>query len=189
MKNLIRIFNKENFPNFLTCLRIILIPSIILFIMSDKPEHSWIALYLYIFACISDFFDGYMARRFNLETNFGKFLDPVADKILVVSIIYVMVVVEVIDGILVFPGLVIILRELLVSGLRDFFSHKDGNLIVTKLSKLKTLIQMSSLGFLIVHKNFETQFIFLCGFIGLSVAAILTIYTGYIYFKNNIKLF
>mgnify|MGYP002880236749 CR=1 FL=1 len=189
MKNLIKMFNKENIPNFLTCLRIILIPSIILFLMSKQHEHSWFALYLYIFACVSDFFDGYMARRFNLETNFGKFLDPIADKILVVSIIYIMVVVEIIDGILIFSGLIIILRELLVSGLRDFFSHKEDNLIVTKLSKLKTLIQMTSLGFLIVHRNFETELIFLCGSIGLTLAAILTIYTGYIYFKNNIKLF
>ena len=100
-----------------------------------------------------------------------------------------MVVENKIQGFLVFPALIIILREILVSGLRDFFSHKKENLLVTNLSKWKTLIQMSSLGFLIVQNNFETIFIFFVGAAGLTIASILTIYTGYIYFKNNIKLF
>ena len=182
-------FKKDNIPNFLTCVRIFLIPCIIVFLMSERTDHHWIALILYFFACISDFLDGYMARKFQLESNFGKFFDPIADKILVVSIIFIMVVENKIQGFLVFPALIIILREILVSGLRDFFSHKKENLLVTNLSKWKTLIQMSSLGFLIVQDNFETIFIFFVGAAGLTIASILTIYTGYIYFKNNIKLF
>ena len=66
-------FKKDNIPNFLTCVRIFLIPCIIVFLMSEKTDHHWIALILYFFACISDFLDGYMARKFQLESNFGKF--------------------------------------------------------------------------------------------------------------------
>ncbi len=189
MRNLIKLFNKNNIPNLLTCIRILLIPCIIFFIMTDASSNQWIALCLYFFACISDFLDGYLARKFQLESNFGKFFDPIADKILVVSVIFIMVVENLIAGILIFPALVIILREILVSGLRDFFSYKQENLIVTNLSKWKTLIQMSSLGFLIVQNNFESKFIFFIGALGLTIASILTIYTGYIYFKKNIKLF
>jgi len=85
--------------------------------------------------------------------------------------------------------LVIILREIIVSGLRDFFLHSSKTLLVTNLAKWKTLIQMSSLGFLIVQNNFETKLILYFGNLGLTFASAVTIYTGYIYFKKNLKLF
>ena len=94
-----------------------------------------------------------------------------------------------ISGIFVYPTLIIILREVIVSGLRDFFLHSSKNLTVTNLSKWKTMIQMTSLGFLIVEDNFATDFILYFGNIGLTIASIVTIYTGYIYFKRNLKLF
>ena len=100
-----------NIPNTLTLFRLVCIPIIIGCIIFQNFFLNWLALILYILACLSDFFDGYIARKFSIESTFGKFLDPIADKILVVSIIYVMVVVEIIDGILVFPGLIIILRS------------------------------------------------------------------------------
>ena len=84
-------FKLKNIPNFLTILRILLIPSIILCIEIITEEYLWIALALYITACISDFFDGYFARKFDFESNFGKFLDPIADKILVVSVIIILI--------------------------------------------------------------------------------------------------
>ncbi len=189
MRNLIKLFNKKNIPNLITSLRIILIPCIIICLELNDTNYNWVALFFYIFAGLSDFLDGFLARRLEIESNFGKFLDPIADKILVVSIIFIMVVIEKIDGFLVYPALVIILREILVSGLRDFFSYKMQNLLVTKLSKLKTLIQMISLGFLIVQDNFETNLIYLIGAFGLTISSILTIYTGYLYFKRNINFF
>ena len=182
-------FRLKNIPNFLTILRILLIPSIILCIEINTEKYLWIALTLYITACFSDFFDGYFARKFDFESNFGKFLDPIADKILVVSVIIILIANSQISAVFVYPALVIILREIIVSGLRDFFLHSSQTLLVTSIAKWKTLIQMSSLGFLIVHQNFNTKIILYLGNIGLTVASIITIYTGYIYFKKNLKLF
>ena len=182
-------FSKKNIPNFLTVFRIFLIPSIIISVEIGNSKYYWVALILYILAFFSYFFDVYFARKFDLESNFGKFLYPIADKILVVSIIIVLIANNQISGIFVYPALIIILREIIVSGLRDFFLHSSHTLLVTKLAKWKTLLQMSSLGFLIVHQNFDTKFILYFGNFGLSLASIITIYTGYIYFKKNLKLF
>ena len=84
-------FSLKNIPNFLTILRIVLIPSIIVCIELDNQQYYWIALFLYVTACFSDFFDGYLARKFDIESNFGRFLDPIADKILVVSILIILI--------------------------------------------------------------------------------------------------
>ena len=182
-------FSLKNIPNFLTILRIVLIPSIVICIEVGNQQYYWIALFLYVTACFSDFFDGYLARKFDIESNFGRFLDPIADKILVVSILIILIANHLIVGAFVYPALVIILREIIVSGLRDFFLHSTKTLLVTNLAKWKTLIQMSSLGFLLVQNNFETKLILYLGNLGLTFASAITIYTGYIYFKKNLKLF
>ena len=182
-------FSLKNIPNFLTILRIVLIPSIVICIEVGNQQYYWIALFLYVTACFSDFFDGYLARKFDIESNFGRFLDPIADKILSVSIIFILIAQSKINGLFVYAALIIVIREILVSGLRDFFSHSSENLVVTNLSKWKTLIQMSSLGFLLVQNNFETKLILYLGNLGLTFASAITIYTGYIYFKKNLKLF
>ena len=182
-------FKIENIPNILTLLRILAIPIIILFLEIDNEFYSWVALILYTIACISDFLDGYLARKFEIESSFGRFLDPIADKILVVSVIFILISNEVIYGFFVYPALIIVIREILVSGLRDFFAHSTETLLVTNLSKWKTLIQMFSLGFLIVSANFDTKLILYTGFFGLTVASIMTMHTGYIYFKKNLRLF
>ena len=182
-------FNLKNIPNLLTILRIVLIPTIIICIEIGSEKYFWIALFLYVTACFSDFFDGYLARKFDIESNFGRFLDPIADKILVVSVIVILIANSLIKGVFVYPALVIILREIIVSGLRDFFLHSSKTLLVTNLAKWKTLIQMSSLGFLIVQNNFDTKLILYLGNLGLTFASAVTIYTGYIYFKKNLKLF
>ena len=152
-------FKIENIPNILTLLRILVIPIIILFLEMNNEFYRWVALILYTVACISDFLDGYLARKFEIESSFGRFLDPIADKILVVSVIFILISNKVIYGVFVYPALVIVIREILVSGLRDFFAHSTETLLVTNLSKWKTLIQMFSLGFLIVSDNFDTNLI------------------------------
>ena len=182
-------FKLANIPNILTLLRILIIPVIIIFLEIGNEFYNWLSLLLYIIACISDFFDGYLARKFELESSFGRFLDPIADKILIVSVIFILVSNSIITGFFVYPALVIVIREILVSGIRDFFAHSTETLLVTNLSKWKTLIQMFSLGFLIVANNFESNLILYTGFIGLTVASIMTIHTGYIYFKKNLRLF
>ena len=182
-------FKIENIPNILTLMRILIIPVIIIFLEIDGEFYNWLALILYIIACLSDFLDGYLARKFDLESSFGRFLDPVADKILIVSLIFILISNSIISGIFIYPALIIVIREILVSGLRDFFAHSRETLLVTKLSKCKTLIQMFSLGFLMVSNNFNTNLMLLIGNFGLAVASIMTIHTGYIYFKKNLRLF
>ena len=182
-------FKISNIPNFLTILRIILIPGIIVCIEINEHFYSWIGLIFYILACFSDFLDGFIARKYDFESNFGRFLDPIADKILVVALLIILLENGKISGFFVYPTLVIILREVIVSGLRDFFLHSSKSLEVTNLSKWKTMIQMTSIGFLIVGDAFLTNLILYVGNLGLTIASILTIHTGYIYFKRNLKLF
>ena len=110
--------------------------------------------------------------------------------VFVISIIFILVAISKIEGLLVYPSLVIIVREVLVSGLREFFAQNKPGINVSKLSKIKTLLQMSSLGFLIIGNDFKyVENIFLIGEIGLWLSSFLTIYTGYIYFKNSRNLF
>ena len=188
--NLMNMIKLSNIPNYLTSFRIICIPIIILCLLPQNSFFNWIALILYAFAGLSDFLDGYLARKYNIETNFGKFFDPIADKILVISVIFILVAIDKISGFLIYPSLIIIVREILVSGLREFFSKTKTHINVTNLSKLKTLIQMFSLGFIIIGNDFTLiNHTSLIGEIGLTLASILTIYTGYIYFKDNLKSF
>ncbi len=182
-------FKIANIPNILTLLRILIIPIILVFLEIDNEFYRWLALLLYIIACISDFLDGYFARKYEIESSFGRFLDPIADKILVVSVLFILVSKATINGFFVYPALVIVIREILVSGLRDFFSHSSETLLVTNLSKWKTLIQMFAMGFLMVSNNFETSLILNIGYLGLTIASVMTIHTGYIYFKKNLRLF
>ena len=179
-----------NIPNTLTLFRLVCIPIIIGCIIFQNFFLNWLALILYILACLSDFFDGYIARKFSIESTFGKFLDPIADKILVISIIFILVAISKIEGLLIYPSLIIIVREVLVSGLREFFVQNKPDINVSKLSKIKTFLQMVTLGFLIIGNDFiYIENIFLVGEIGLWLSSILTIYTGYIYFKNSFKFF
>ena len=190
MMNLIKSLKLSDIPNLLTVFRILSIPIIILCLLPQTVFFNWVALIFYGFACITDFFDGFLARRFSVESSFGKFFDPVADKILVISVIFILVAISKIDGLLIYPSLIIIIREVLVSGLRDSAPNDLSNLNVTKLSKVKTLLQMFSLAFLIIGEDFKLiNGLFMIGQIGIWISSFITIYTGYNYFKNNFNLF
>ncbi len=180
----------SNLPNYLTLFRVISIPIIIIAIIPQTYLSNWIAVSLYITACISDFLDGYFARKFKLETKLGKFLDPIADKVLVISIIFILVAIDKISGFFIYPALIIIVREILVSGLREFFAKSKISINVTNLAKWKTLIQMFSLGFLIIGDDFTLiSYTLLLGEIGLTIASLITIYTGYKYFDKHLNSF
>lgn len=190
MTNLIKSIKLSDIPNILTLFRILSIPIIILCLLPQTLFFNWTALIFYALACITDFFDGFLARRLSVESPFGKFFDPIADKILVISVIFILVVVNKIDGFLIYPSLIIIIREVLVSGLRESMPKNQPTLNVTKLSKIKTLLQMFSLAFLIIGEDFKfIQGLFFIGQLGLWISSIITIYTGYIYFKKNFNLF
>lgn len=169
-------------PNILTLLRIALIPVLCLLIYGG---HGLLAFGLYVFCAVTDFFDGYLARKMNAITPFGTFLDPIADKIFVAILLLVLVDIGSLSGFWVIPVIVIFLREFLVSGLREFLGPKNVTLPVTQLAKWKTTVQMLALGLLILAPL--SHAILFTGQISLLIAALLTAITGWSYCKEGFK--
>ncbi len=173
-----------NIPNLLTFFRILIIPIIVLtFYFEDVVLARRIAALLFLIACITDYFDGFIARKFNIETPLGKMLDPVADKILVGCILLMLVRFRKAE---VIPCLLILSREFLISGLREFLATVKISVPVSRIAKVKTTIQMSALFILLlgsVGSGIES-FDYI-GKIALWIAAILTIITGYSYMKAS----
>ena len=178
----------KNLPNLLTASRIIVI-TFIIFAMLFEESVFWhrLAAILFLYACFTDFLDGYIARSFSIQSKLGQFLDPVADKLLVGSVIVVLVHYDRAD---LFPAIAIIGREILVSGLREFLSDLSVSVPVSKLSKVKTFVQMAAI-FILVLGNKGTGLVFIdaIGHFSLWVAAILTLITGYAYLRISCKYF
>ena len=176
-----------NLPNILTLSRIFIIPVVIALFYWDSPTTRWVMLGLFIAAGITDFFDGYIARRSNQVSPFGRFLDPIADKLLVAALLLMLVGFERMSTWAYLPAVVILTRELLVSGLREFLAQTQVSVPVSTLAKWKTTLQMFALGFLIVGTDapswIPAQPI---GEIGLWLAALITLITGYDYLKTGI---
>lgn len=174
-------------PNLLTLSRILVIPLIVACFFFDAHVWRWIALGLYTAACLTDFFDGYVARSMGQISRLGRFLDPVADKLLVASVIFMLIATDRLAGIAVLPGLVILIREILVSGLREHLAELDVGLPVSRLAKWKTTIQMFALGFLVVHDASPAWIPSVwIGEVGVWIAAVLTIITGYDYLRAGL---
>ncbi|MCG8597810.1 MAG: CDP-diacylglycerol--glycerol-3-phosphate 3-phosphatidyltransferase [Kiloniellales bacterium] len=175
-------------PNMLTLSRIGIIPLLILLFYLDRPLASWGALALFAIAGITDYFDGYFARHRKQVSAFGRFLDPIADKLLVAAVLLMLVATQRVAGLVVLPALVILCREILVSGLREYLAEIKVSVPVSRLAKWKTGIQMLALGFLIVGADgpdlLPTQAI---GEWGLWIAAALTLITGYDYLRHGLK--
>ena len=178
-------------PNILTFSRILAIPLVIgLLLFVNDPLGSWLAFTVYTFACITDFFDGYLARAWHQQSAFGRFLDPIADKLLVASVLLVLVGIDRISGLTVLPAAVILCREILVSGLREFLAEVRVSVPVTALAKWKTTIQMLALGFLLVGPSgpdFGPLATTGVGIWGLWGAALLTLFTGYDYLVAGLR--
>ncbi len=176
----------QNLPNILTLSRIIVIPIIVLLFFIDG--NRWLILIIFSIAGITDFFDGYIARSQKKISKVGIFLDPVADKLLVATVILMLVAYDRITESAILPALIILFREILVSGLREFLAQVRKKLPVSKIAKWKTAIQMIALGFLIIGDE-GPEFIetVLIGEIGIWLAAVFTIFTGYNYLKVGIK--
>ena len=179
---------KLNLSNILTLSRILVIPVIVILIYLKNPYYGWIAFVLFCLAGITDFFDGYFARIRNEISNLGTFLDPIADKLLVASVILILTSKEIIADWETIPALIILLREIAVSGLREYLATIKVSVPVSKIAKLKTSLQLIALGILILSES-GIYFvpIILIGKIALWLAALLTLYTGYDYLKSGIK--
>ncbi|HER27411.1 MAG TPA: CDP-diacylglycerol--glycerol-3-phosphate 3-phosphatidyltransferase [Rhodospirillales bacterium] len=179
-----------NLPNILTMSRIGSIPVIIGLMYLPSPLGNWAAFSVYTYACITDFFDGYLARVWQQQSSLGRFLDPIADKLLIAGVLLMLVANDHITGLTVAPAAVILFREILVSGLREFLAEVQVRVPVTVLAKWKTTIQMLALGFLLVGSvgpQFGPLSTTEIGIIGIWVAAVLTIGTGYDYLKSGLK--
>lgn len=178
-----------NLPNLLTISRIFVIPIVLVLIVFDEAWARWTACGLFTLAGITDFFDGYIARRSNLVSPLGRFLDPIADKLLVVAVLFMVVALPGrVNEWSLFPALVILLREIMVSGLREFLAELRVGLPVSKLAKVKTTVQMVALGFLIVGDAGPDAIpAKLIGEIGIWAAAVITLITGYDYLRAGLK--
>ena len=177
-----------NLPNILTMSRILIIPLVVTTFFFDSPAMRWTALGLFTMAGVTDFFDGYLARRANQVSAMGRFLDPIADKLLVASVLMMIVAFGRVDSWSYLPALVIMLREILVSGLREFLAELHVSVPVTKLAKAKTTVQMIALGFLIVGSDSPVWIPAVrIGEIGIWIAAAITLITGYDYLKSGVR--
>jgi cardiolipin synthase (CMP-forming) len=174
-------------PNLLTLSRIVAIPILVGLLFLTHPAAAWMACVIFTVAAVTDYFDGHLARTRRQISSIGVFLDPIADKLLVAAVILMLVATARIDGLAVLPALVILCREILVSGLREFLAGLRVSVPVSRLAKWKTAIQMLALGFLIVGEAGPAGVpVRGIGETGLWGAAILTLFTGYDYLRTGL---
>jgi len=148
----------------------------------------WVALAVFIGAAITDWLDGYYARIWDQQSAFGRMLDPIADKLLVASCLLMLAADNSIHGWTLWAAVVILCREILVSGLREYLAALRVSVPVTKLAKWKTTVQLVAIGFLIAGEAGERIIpaTTLIGIVLLWISAIVTIYTGWDYFRAGI---
>lgn len=172
----------------LTLFRIAVIPGLVAVFYLRSDLGNWIACGLFSLAAITDFFDGYAARVLRQQSAFGRFLDPVADKLLVASALLMMVAFGQITGLVILPAVVILCREIMVSGLREYLAGLRVSVPVSQLAKWKTTIQMISIGFLLVGDASPDAIpARVIGEVALWMAAALTLITAYDYLRAGLR--
>lgn len=175
-------------PNLLTYARIAMVPAVVACFYLEGDAPRWWALGIFVTASVTDFFDGYLARAWAQQSNLGRMLDPIADKLLVAAVLLALTRAGTIAGYSLWAALVILCREILVSGLREFLAEVRVSVPVSQLAKWKTTIQMVALAFLLAGPAGDKLIpgVTETGIGLLWAAAILTLYTGYDYFKAGI---
>nr|WP_312968777.1 CDP-diacylglycerol--glycerol-3-phosphate 3-phosphatidyltransferase [Brucella intermedia] len=181
-------------PNILTYGRIIAVPLVVLcFFIEGRLESSdfarWTALGLFAVASITDFFDGYLARIWKQTSTIGRMLDPIADKLLVSAILLLLAADGTIAGWTLWAAIIILCREILVSGLREYLAELKVSVPVSRLAKWKTTAQMIALAFLLAGPAGDkiVPYVTETGIVLLWISALLTLYTGWDYFKAGLK--
>jgi len=171
-------------PNFLTALRILMIPVMVLFYYLPFDGHLLAAAVVLAVASLTDWLDGYLARRLKQTTPFGAFLDPVADK-LIVAVALVLLAESHASTLLTVPALVIVGREFVVSALREWMAEmgRKASVAVSNMGKVKTFVQMVALIFLLANEPTLDKPIVILGYVLLYAAAILTIWSMFIYLR------
>ncbi len=175
-------------PNILTVSRILAIPAICAAFYLPGAWSAWVPLALFALAGITDWFDGYLARKWGQMSDLGRFLDPVADKLLVAAVIMMLIAFERIDRITCLAAVVIMCREVTVTGLREFLAELRVSVPVSQLAKWKTTLQLVALGALILAGALPAQYwIKEVGLLSLWAAAVLTVITGWDYLRVGMK--
>ncbi|SCI98734.1 CDP-diacylglycerol--glycerol-3-phosphate 3-phosphatidyltransferase [uncultured Clostridium sp.] len=175
-----------NLPNKLTLFRIFLIPVFIIVMMINIPNKFLIACMIFIIASVTDAMDGHIARKYNLITDFGKFMDPLADKLLVISALTTMIEFDLVAAWMV---IIIVARELTVSILRAI-AAADGKVIAASSGgKLKTISQMIAIVVLLLAAQTGNMLLLDTGKIIILIATLLTLYSGWEYIYKNRNLF
>jgi cardiolipin synthase (CMP-forming) len=178
-------------PNLLTMSRIFAVPLLVILLSMHNVWASAAAFVLFCVAGLTDYLDGYLARARGMVSKLGVFLDPIADKIMVAAVILMLVADRSIHGVHVVAALIILLREIFVSGLREFLAGTSVSVPVSKLAKWKTAAQMIALGGLILHGALFRDFPWFpaheIGLACLWAAAGLTLVTGYDYLRVGLK--
>jgi cardiolipin synthase (CMP-forming) len=179
-------------PNLLTYGRIAAIPLVVaLLFWPHEASMRWAALSVYAAAGITDYFDGYLARAWSQQSSLGRMLDPIADKLLVAACLLMLVADGTIRSYSVWAAIIILSRETLVSGLREFLADVKVSMPVSNLAKWKTAMQLVAVGFLVAShagdavlpKGWTLE----VGLVLLWIAAVLTLITGYDYMKAGIR--
>lgn len=176
-------------PNLLTYGRIVAVPVVAGLLMWGGNGARWAALGIYVVAAITDFFDGYLARRWQQQSQLGRMLDPIADKVLVAVVLLVLSADGILFGGHIWAAIIILAREVLVSGLREFLGQLSVSVPVTQIAKWKTTVQLVAIGLLIAGPagDLIVPGVTKLGVAGLWIAAALTLYTGYDYFRAGLR--
>ena len=177
----------KNLPNVLTISRIVLLAPLLIMIYLPNDQLNFISVILFILIALTDFFDGFFARRQNITSEFGKMLDPIADKLLVVGVLIVLMIKGTIEDLTILPALLIIFREIFISGLREFAANRNSyaSIDVSQVGKLKTAIQMLSLLLILSSLVLKNLPILLnIGIIFLWISMVLALISGYKYYKS-----
>jgi cardiolipin synthase len=203
-------------PNLLTYARIAAVPAVVgalygQVVLGGPLWLRWVAVAIFIAAAITDMLDGYFARAWEQQSSLGRMLDPIADKLLVSSCLLMLAAADTIRGWSLWAAIVILCREILVSGLREYLAELNVRVKVTQLAKWKTTVQLIAIGFLLAGEAGDaavpgltvtiptlwtagvfvgTQTLGLVTFIGIAllwISALLTLYTGWDYFRAGLK--
>ena len=177
-------------PNILTYGRVAAVPGVTgCLFWPEIAWMRWVALGIFIAAGISDFLDGYLARAWSQQSRLGQMLDPIADKLLVSAVLMMLVANHTIASYSLSAAIVILCREILVSGLREFLAELKVSIPVTNVAKWKTALQLGALGFLIAGPSGDeiVRGVTTTGLVLLWLSALLTLYTGWDYLKAGLK--
>jgi len=183
---------KIKIPNILTIGRIIIVPIFVITFYLPGFYGDLIPFFLFVVASFTDFLDGLLARMFKEESKLGELLDPIADKIIVATALTLLVMNETIKNYEVIAAIIILIREILISGLREFLAKGKINMPVSSLAKLKTFLQMFAIAILLTGEtgnkiiNFQDYNAQTIGIVLLWLSAFLTLYTGYDYLRKGI---